>query len=230
MLRTESPRWLHFGEFELDLGAYELRRRAQPVRLERRPMELLILVVERGGQLVSRADIVERLWGPGVFIDVETGVNTAIRKVRQALGDSSESPSFIETISGKGYRFIAPVTVAQASDPKTTAPGRARIMLAVLPFENLSSHPEQDYFSDGLTEETISYLGRINPERMGVIARTTSMAYKHTRKSIRQIGMELGVDYVLESSLRREGNLVRITAQLIRVEDQTHIWASNYER
>lgn len=103
-------------------------------------------------------------------------------------------------------------------------------MLAVLPFENLSSDPEQEYFSDGLTEETISYLGRINPERMGVIARTTSMAYKRTRKNIREIGTELRVDYVLESSVRRESNRVRIASQLIRVEDQTHIWASVYER
>lgn len=103
-------------------------------------------------------------------------------------------------------------------------------MLVVLPFENLSSDPEQDYFSDGLTEETISYLGRINPERMGVIARTTSMAYKRTQKSIHEIGAELKVDYVLESSVRRENNRVRIASQLIRVDDQTHIWASVYER
>jgi TolB-like protein len=103
-------------------------------------------------------------------------------------------------------------------------------MLAVLPFENLSNNPDQEYLSDGLTEETISYLGRISPERMGVIARTTSMAYKRTTKSIRKIGAELAVDYVLESSVRREGDRVRITSQLIRVSDQTHVWASTYDR
>jgi TolB-like protein/tetratricopeptide (TPR) repeat protein len=103
-------------------------------------------------------------------------------------------------------------------------------MLAVLPFENLSRDPDQEYFSDGLTEETISYLGRISPERMGVIARTTSMAYKRTQKSIREIGGDLRVDYVLESSVRRESNYVRITSQLIRVSDQTHIWATTYDR
>lgn len=104
------------------------------------------------------------------------------------------------------------------------------MMLAVLPFENYSRDPDQEYFSDGLTEETISHLGGMNPERMGVIARTSSMAYKRTSKSVREIGVELGVDYILESSVRREDNRVRITSQLIRVEDQTHIWTSNYDR
>jgi TolB-like protein/tetratricopeptide (TPR) repeat protein len=103
-------------------------------------------------------------------------------------------------------------------------------MLAVLPFENLPNDPDQEYFADGLTEETISYLGRIDPDGMGVIARTTSMAYKRTRKTIREIGAELNVDYVLESSVRREQTRVRITSQLIRVKDQTHLWASNFDR
>ncbi len=103
-------------------------------------------------------------------------------------------------------------------------------MLAVLPFENLSNDLEQEYFSDGLTEETISRLGQINPEQLGVIARTSSMAYKRTAKSIAEIGRELGVDYILESSVRREGQRIRITSQLIRVNDQTHLWASTYDR
>ena len=102
-------------------------------------------------------------------------------------------------------------------------------MLAVLPFENLSANPEQEYFSDGLTEETICYLGRMNPDAMGVIARTSSMAYKRTRKSIGQIGRELGVGFILESSVRHEGNQLRITSQLIRVQDQTHLWAANFD-
>jgi TolB-like protein/Flp pilus assembly protein TadD len=220
-----------FGDFELNVAAYELRRRGKPVRLERQPMDLLILLAGHRGRLVSRADIVQRLWGEGVLVDVETGVNTAIRKVRQALQDSPDSPVFVETVSGKGYRFIASVKTA-STKRAVQVPVRAesRIMLAVLPFENLSKDPEQDYFTDGLTEDTISYLGRVNPERLGVIARTTSMAYKRTSRSIREIGAELGVDYVLESSVRREGNRVRITSQLIRVKDQTHIWASTYDR
>jgi len=193
-------------------------------------MDLLILLVERRNQLVSREDIVNRLWGEGVFVDVENGINTAIRKVRKALNDASDSPKFLETVAGKGYRFVAPVAVAASHAAEVPSHPPARLMLAVLPFENLSHDSEQDYFSDGLTEETISYLGRMDPESMGVIARTTSMAYKGTRKSIREIGSELNVDYVLESSVRREGNRVRITSQLIRVKDQTHLWASTYDR
>ena len=100
---------LRFGEFELNFAAYELRRNGRPVRLERQPMDLLVLLVERRGELVTRAEIVHRLWGPDVFVDVETGVHTAIRKIRQALRDSAEAPAFIETVAGKGYRFVAPV-------------------------------------------------------------------------------------------------------------------------
>jgi TolB-like protein len=111
-----------------------------------------------------------------------------------------------------------------------SAAGQKRVMLAVLPFANLSNDPEQEYFSDGLTEETITDVGEVNPEKLGVIARTSAMAYKNTNKTVNQIGHELGVDYVLEGSVRREGGTARITAQLIRVSDQSHLWAHNYER
>ncbi len=222
---------LCFGEFELDLEGCELRRRGKAIRLERRPMDLLMLLAEKQGQLVSRDEIVKRLWGPDVFVDIEAAVNTAIRKVRHALRDSPRSPAFVETVPGRGYRFIAEIERRSQDRSLPDLSGHtARLMLAVLPFENLSSDPGQDYFSDGLTEETISYLGRINPERIGVIARTTSMAYKKTRSSIRRIGEELGVDYVLESSVRGEGNSLRITSQLIRVADQTHVWAYSFDR
>ena len=231
MSQPDSHSTFRFGEFELNIPAYELRRGGQPIHLERQPMDLLILLVERHRQLVWRADIVKRLWDPGVFVDVEMGVNTAIRKLRQALRDSRESPEFVETISGKGYRFIAPVTTPVASPaPPASTQSESCVMLAVLPFENFSNERDQEYFSDGLTEETICYLGRMNPERMGVIARTSSMAYKRTGKSVREIGAELGVDYILESGVRREDNRVRITSQLIRVEGQTHIWAATYDR
>jgi TolB-like protein len=110
-----------------------------------------------------------------------------------------------------------------------TAAGQKRVMLAVLPFANLSNDPQQEYFSDGLTEETITDVGEVNPEKLSVIARTCAMAYKNTNKTVNQIGHELGVDYVLEGSVRR-GGTARITAQLIRVSDQSHLWAHNYER
>src|ERR1700723_469927 len=110
-----------------------------------------------------------------------------------------------------------------------SAPAK-RAMLAILPFQNLSNDPKQEYFSDGLTEETITDLGQLSPENLGVIARTTAMAYKHTDKSVSQIGRDLGVDYILEGSVRRDGGKARVSAQLIRVSDQTHLWAQNYDR
>jgi TolB-like protein/DNA-binding winged helix-turn-helix (wHTH) protein/Flp pilus assembly protein TadD len=280
------PATYRFREFELDVAAYELRRRGRAVRLERRPMDLLILLVERRRQLVSRAEIVGRLWGDGVFVDVEMGINTAIRKVRQALGDSSDSPAFVETVQGRGYRFIADVDpvpdggadVSPQEDPRpvpappaapSTQPPEARppgettprprgrvwvaavigamllatigaalwrrtlappatVILAVLPFENLSGDPQHDYMADGLTEETIAALGQIEPH-LNVIGRTSTLAYRRSGKSLAQMGTELGVDYVVESSLRAEGARLRITSKLIRLRDQVQVWSASYD-
>jgi TolB-like protein/DNA-binding winged helix-turn-helix (wHTH) protein/Tfp pilus assembly protein PilF len=291
-----------FGDdLELDRGAYALRRSGRALKLERIPMEILLLLVERRGQLVAREEIIGTIWGKDVFLDTDSSINSAIRKIRQVLKDDPENPVFLQTVTGKGYRFIAEVTggdvpsnqgadagnaggkaiesetvisddpieipVRQAEAAQFAPPASARsawrfrwmlplaailvllatgiyllrvrshsavaqrrVMLVVLPFANLSNDPEQEYFSDGLTEETITDLGELNPERLGVIARTSSTAYKHTNKTIAQIGHELGVDYVLEGSVRREGGTARISAQLIRVQDQVHLWAHNYER
>jgi TolB-like protein/DNA-binding winged helix-turn-helix (wHTH) protein/Tfp pilus assembly protein PilF len=274
---------IQFDDFVLDCDRYELLRAGRTVKLEKIPMELLILLVTKDGHLVSREEIIERLWGKDVFLDTEHGINTAIRKIRLALRDDPEKPRFVQTVTGKGYRFVAELRngnsakaaqpdLAPPSSPQVTiavpeiatnAAARSRkalpfyllaifvlgvltytgwrilrpvpsppghIMLAVLPFQNLSGDPGQEYFSDGLTEEIITQLGALSPEQLGVISRTTSMAYKHTSKSVQQIGQELGVDYVLESSVRRDGNQIRITAQLIRTRDQVHVWAQNYDR
>jgi TolB-like protein/Flp pilus assembly protein TadD len=218
-------RLIRFGGFELDLGAYALRRGSRTIKIERLAMELLQLLISRQGELVSRAEIVEKLWGKGVFLDDEHGVNTAIRKIRQALRDSTRRPRFIQTVPGKGYRFIAPMRKVDAHDPQPE-----RIMLAVLPFVNLSEDVSDEYFSDGLTEEVISYLGAVFSQHLGVIARTSSMAYKASKKSAKLIGQELHVDYLLESGVRRQGAQLRITAQLIRVADETHLWAHTYDR
>jgi len=221
----DSPPTFRFADFELDVAAYELRQRGQPVRLERRPMDLLILLLERRRQLVSRAEIVERLWGPGVFVDVEMGVNTAIRKVRQALQDPSEAPVFVETVPSKGYRFIADVAVITPSQQKPAA----LTILAVLPFENLGADPDREYLADGLTEETIASLGQIDPDRLSVIGRTSVMTYKRTNKTLAEIGRELGAAYLIEGSVRAEGPRLRITPRLIRVQDQVQIWSASYD-
>jgi TolB-like protein/DNA-binding winged helix-turn-helix (wHTH) protein/Tfp pilus assembly protein PilF len=258
---------MKFDDLELDVGSYQLRRNGSVVKLERIPMELLILLASRNGQLVSREEIVEKLWGKDVFVDSAHGVNTAIRKIRNALQDDPEEPRFIETVVGKGYRFVAPlVTAPQEVLPPVTDHSRlrsksflligacligvlsigaylvlrhfwpagafqgGRTMLAVLPFENLTGDPNQDYFSDGLTEEMITQLGRLDPRQLGVIARTSAMSYKHSTKAVDQIGRELGVNYILEGSARREGGRLRVTAQLIQVRDQSHVWAAEYDR
>ena len=272
---------IKFGEFSLDCGRYELLRAGRPIKLEKLAMELLILLVEKDGHLVTRQEIVERLWGADVFLDTEHGINTAIRKVRIVLLDDPEQPHFVQTVTGKGYRFIAELkngngaglrSQQEQDSPPESVPAKheshgataavrrtaialmvglalwligyyfawrilgrtpapsGRVMFAVLPFENLSGDAGQEYFSDGLTEEMIAELGQLSPDRLGVISRTTSMAYKHTTKSTQQIGAELGVEYVLESSVRRDGDKVRITTQLIRTRDQVHVWAHSYDR
>jgi TolB-like protein/Flp pilus assembly protein TadD len=216
---------LRFGEFELDVADCELRRNGHPIRLERQPMDLLVLLAQRPRQLVLRADIVATLWGSDVFVDVETGVNTAVRKLRQALGESPDAVSYVETVPGRGYRFIADVEVVRGAtgDPPP-------VMVAVLPFENLGRDPERDYLADGLTEETIATLGQIDPEHLCVIGRTSSMTYKGALKSLAMIGAELNVQYLVEGSIKGEGDLLRIRCTLIRVRDQVSVWSTSYDR
>ena len=265
---------IRFGEFEADLRSRELRRNGSRVRLPDQSFAVLAMLLEHPGDLVTREGVRNRLWPVDTFVDFDHGLNNAVNRLRVALGESAESPRFLETLPRRGYRFIGDVERLEArapaltSKPATTlsAPYRRRtiflasmgvfalllaivllsmrgwrshgaathpsrpIMLAVLPFENLSGDPNQDYFSDGLTEEMIAQLGGLSPDKLGVIARTTSMAYKHSSKSVRQIGDELRVDYILESSVRRDGDQVRITTQLIRTRDQLHLWAQSYDR
>jgi TolB-like protein len=180
--------------------------RGEPVHIEHIPMDLLILLVRENGRLIGREEIIEKLWGKRLHFDTDNSINTAIRKIRHALGDDSGNRQYVETVLGRGYRFKGRAVVASRVVGEMEA-DRSRIMLAVLPFENLSGDPAQEYFSDGLSEETIMRLGQMSPHRMGVIARTSSMTYKQTNKSVAQIGQELSVDYVLEGGLRREAGL-----------------------
>ena len=215
-----------FRDFELDVAAYELRRQGRPVRLERRGMDLLILFVERRRQLVTRGDIIDRLWGKEVFVDVETGVNTVISKIRQALHDSPSGAAFVETVPGKGYRFIADVEVVRAVSPRRPA----SVTLAVLPFENLAGDPDLDYLADGFTEEATTAIGQLDPDHLRVIGRTSLNAYKRTTKSLAEIGRELGATYLVEGSMRAEQSQWRITSKLIRMPDQVQIWSASFDR
>src|SRR5271165_3895357 len=219
-----SASQIRFGVFEVNLSTRELRKKGHKLRLQEQPFQLLTLLLERPNEVVTREEIQQKIWGADTFVDFDHGVNRAINKLREALGDSADNPRFIETLSRRGYRFIAPVQLdLQPSDS-------SKKMLIVLPFSNLNLEADQEYFADGLTEEMIAHLSRLNPERLGVIARTSAMQFKKTSKTIKAIGQELGVQFALEGSIRRAGDRVRITAQLIQVRDQTHLWAESYDR
>lgn len=287
-IRGES---ITFGRFELKLRSGELCREGATVKLAPQPYNVLLLLVQHAGQLVTRKQLHEKIWGTDTHVDFDKGLNLCIAQIREALGDDAQTPRYIQTLPRRGYRFIAnidsdvslaetlpslvqgtalvseakpaPKLIEKARRPSfrisrsaasilalavvltagiaityfrsyqgssTPAAKRAKSMLLVLPFENLTNDPMQNYFSDGLTEELITRIGSLQPERLGVIARTTTLTYKKSSKDIRQIGSELGVDYVLEGSVRREPGRLRITSQLIQVADQTHLWAEAFDR
>ena len=215
---------VRFGTFEVNLHSRELRKRGMRIRLEEKPFRILEMLLERAGHVVTRRTLRERLW-PDTNVGFEHGLNTAINKLRDLLGDSARSPRFVETLPRLGYRFIAPVVM-----PENATAAAAKKMLLVLPFENLGGDSEQECFADGLTEEMISQLGQLNPKRLGVIARTSAIQYKSTKKSIGEIAAELHIDCVLEGSVRCDGRRVRITGQLIEARDQTHLWSASYDR
>jgi TolB-like protein/tetratricopeptide (TPR) repeat protein len=222
---ADSGAKFKFHNFELDIRSGELRRDGRIVKLQLQPFKVLALLVSRAGQVITRGEICRHVWGKDTFVDYEQGLNYCIRQIRAALG-GEEAKIYVETLPRRGYRFLVPVQESSFDEPWFAR----RLTLAVLPLENLSGNQEHEYFADGLTEEIITMLSSLSPEQLGVIARTSAMQYKRTTKRIDQIGRELDADYIVEGAVRRDGNKVRITAQLIRVTDQTHVWANSYER
>ena len=269
---------VQFGVFELDLRRAELRKQGVKVKLQEQPLKILQILLENPGQIVSREDLRQRLWVANTFVEFDQGLYSAMARLRDALGDSSDSPRFIETVAKRGYRFIAPVIevpVAPSApessevEPKPelhrllpirrwtvsliagllggalllasvftfdvlglrewlrsrTTPIRS---IAVLPLQNLSNDPEQEYFADGMTDELITNLAMLKGVR--VISRTSVMQYKATTKALPQIGRELHVDAVVEGSVLRSGERVRITAQLVDAASDRHLWAATFER
>jgi len=278
---SPSPEVIRFGVYELNVRTNELRKHGIRLRMQEQPLQVLLTLLERSGELVTREEIRNRVWPQNTFVSFDHALNTAVKKIRATLNDDADAPRFIETVPRRGYRFIAPVHAAvpaavTAAEPEPSVeieeekvsllnkwlrprniaigisalvllavlafymnslraraivgiPGK-RVMVAVLPFQNMSGDPSQEYFSDGMTEETITQLGRLHSDQLGVIARTSAMKYKHAAKSIEEIGRELHVDYVLEGSIRRQGNRVRIEAQLIRTSDQSPRWSRDFDR
>lgn len=253
-----------FGEFELDLDAQQLRLRGEPVRLERRPLDLLVLLVRRHAHLVPREDIIAALWPTNVIIDFEAGLNTLVRKVRNALGDSSDEPRFIETVPGRGYRFIAPVTAPARPDPETGRPVKPKALrlshpiatlifvvaivacviivwqsnfrgieqtrIAILPFENLTGDDKLNYLASGIAEETNTSLAQIDLPNLSVIGIVSARAVANSEVPLQKIGRQLGVDFVVLSSLRLDESRIRVTSRLIRVADGEQIWSASFDR
>lgn len=248
---------IRFGPFELDPGTSELRRNGELIPLAPQPFRLLLALASRPGELLTREALQQRVWDEGTFVDFDRGLNFCILQVRTALGDDAKNPQFIETLPKRGYRFVgqiepeadglkpvAPrpqrwrmaalaagliVVIFAIAWQRTAEPPPSRPMIAVLPFDDLSA-TRSTYLADGMTEELITHLGRIHPQRLGVIARTSVLRYAGTKKNVRDIGRELGARYVVEGSVRREGDRVRVTAQLIDTKDQTHLWADTFDR
>jgi len=275
MQTNDPPSRLRFGAFEIDLRGGQLTKRGARIRLQGQPFQVLAALLERPGELVTREELRIKIW-PRTIVDFDHGLNKAISKIRDALGDSGDSPRFVETVPRRGYRFLADVAALEDPDAQSagtpqeaTSVDRAAVhrlaawwrlrsagtlagvaaavalaaavawvvnsrthntqirSLAVLPLENLSGDPAQEYFADGMTDELITDLGQIGALR--VISRTSAMTYKGARKPLAQIGSELGVQALVEGSVLRSGERVRITAQLIQVADDKHIWAHSYE-
>ncbi len=216
---------VRFDCYEVDLPAGQLYKHGIRISLRDKSFQVLAALLEHPGEVVTREYLRRQLWREEVFVDFDNNLNTAIARLREALCDSADHPRFIETLPKRGYRFLESVTEPPRTPEKETA---KRARLAVLPFVNLSGDPAQEYFSDAMTDEIITEFARLAPEQLAVIARTTAMHYKGSHKDVSRIGRELGVDYVVEGGVRRTDNHVGINLQLIRVSDQSHLFAKKY--
>ena len=217
---------VRFDCFEVDLAAGQLRKRGIRIRLRDQPFQVLATLLEHSGQVVTREELRRRLWPNEVFVDFDNSLNIAIARVRTALGDSPDRPRFIETLPKRGYRFIADI---YAPPPAAAEPQMRRARLVVLPLVNLSGDPAQEYFSDATTDEIITALVSLAPEKLAVIARTTAMHYKGSHKDVARISRELDVDYVVEGTLHHSEKQVAINVQLIQTSSQAHLFAKKYE-
>jgi TolB-like protein/Tfp pilus assembly protein PilF len=230
---VEGKESILFAEgYALDLRPRRLRRGSRTLKLERIPLEILRLLLEHPGETVSRDLIVSRVWGQGVFLDTDNSIRGAIRKLRRVLTDDADTPRFIETVTGQGYRFIAPVVnpADSIAETEVRTKASAKRVLAILPFDNLTRDPDQEFFSDGLTEEMITQAAKLNREQLAVVARSSVARYKATTLSAKEIGAELKADYLVEGSVRRLMDRVRITVRLIEAQSQTDLWTETYDR
>ena len=271
-LETRPSGIVQFGTFEADLRSGELRKQGKRIKIQEQPFHVLTVLLQHPGEVVTREELRNQNWPPDTFVDFDNSLNTAINKLRDALGDSADSPRFIETLPRRGYRFIAPLVSDQQSKlpvpteeskraerqpgkkPQTrlwlvaaaatmlillamayiALCGQTRYVahskinsLAVLPLKNLSGDPAQEYLADGMTEELIGRLAGIHDLR--VVSRTSVMRFKDAQTSVPEIARTLNVDAVVEGSVIREGNRIRVHAQLIRAATDEHFWSETYD-
>ncbi|MBZ5685672.1 MAG: winged helix-turn-helix domain-containing protein [Acidobacteriia bacterium] len=257
-----SPAQVCFGRFELDLTSGELHTDGRKIPLPPKSFEILRALAEHPGEVVTRDELRSKVWSTNTYVEFDDGLNHAVQKLRQVLGDSAEHPQFIETLPRHGYRLIALVDTGHEQKPLKERPRRlfviavgfltvavalivlnvggwrSRVLggrgeapirsLAVLPLSNLSGDPQQDYFADGMTDALITDLAKLRDVK--VISRTSVMQFKDVKKPLPEVARALGVDGILEGSVQRSGARVRITVQLIRGPNDTHLWAESYER
>ena len=219
---------MRVGDLEIDMRLREVRRGAVVTRLQEQPFQILDLLLEKPGDVVSRERIRERLWADGTTVDFEHSVNAAIKRLRTALGDDAVQPRFVETVPRWGYRFIALPKAAARAEESTTPPARPRLI--VLPFVAPNGSHLDEAFGDGLTQELIAQLAHRCADRIGVLARTSAMLYKDARHRAGDIGDAMRVDYLVEGSVRLSEDRIRVTAQLIEARGETHRWAHAYDR
>ena len=208
---TPIPKAIRFDVFELDVRAGELRKDGVRIKLQDQPLHILEVLLERQGDVVTRDELQQRLWPSDTFVDFEHGLYNAVRRIREALGDSAEKPRFIETLSKRGYRFIG--TVAQPETKPAPLPAVAD-SIAVLPFLNLSSDRENEFFADGVTEEIINALAQV--EQLRVVARSSAFSFKGKHIDPRAVGQQLNVRRILE-----EACVGRTTAYALRLSLST---------
>jgi len=224
-VRANDGSWvIHFGVFEADLRAGELRRNGSKVKLQEQPFQILAMLLERPGEIVTREELRPRLWSADTFVDFDHGLNSAIRRLRDALGDSAENPSFVETLGRRGYRFIAPVA-SRVLRERQQEPIES---VAVLPFANRSADPNTDYLSDGITESLINNLSQISTLR--VTARSTVFRYKGKDADPRKVGSDLHVRAVVSGRLLKRGSSLIIQAELMDVATGSQLWGGQYNR
>lgn len=282
-LPATARRYVRFGPYAVDFLAREVRNRSGKITLQDKPFQILAILLEQPGELVTREQLRERLWAADTYVDFDHSINTAVKKLREALEHDEDEAHYIETLPKRGYRFIgsveeeAAVPTANGAEEDKASPVEAAEVhssrrwllflalasvallvsvvalnafvsrdafrrrwnalrgipapihsVAVLPMQNLSPDPEQEYFADGLTDALITDLGKVSSLR--VISRTSVVRYKQSKQPLPQIARELDVDAIIEGTVLRSGDQLRVTVQLIRVSPEEHVWAERYER